>query len=209
MSEDAQDIVEVPTIPTVEVSPDAVISPNQVTKEKEEELPQVTMGLLTIDPEFPFGKPENINLAEVDPMGHPLLKEVNLRPWMKSTEYHGGDPLDEIDVYQAINRLDRKYVRGVIPDVQFRRAKAQLREEGINRFFLNVNVYNLVPFTKWIKNVSVALISIVGSTYNPLVVRMNPLRPTLNFSMYWDYWTIEEKLMIHSLFVETLQQIPV
>jgi hypothetical protein len=179
-----------------------------------------------IDAEFPFGRPEVIDWDELDKEGHPLIKEINLRPWMKSTEYCSGHPLDRPkdeqtgwgsrisdvlseNVYVEISKLDMAYLRGAIPDVYYRRRKLQLRDEGATRFYLNINVYNLVPFMQWIRTFSVTLLSLLGSDYNPIVVRMNPLRPGLNYTIYWDYWSMDERVMIHDLALRTLQQFPV
>lgn len=65
---------------TVEESP--MDEPQNQVEEKE------------IDPSFPFGTPDEIKWSEIDQAGLILIKEINTRTWMKSTEYCSGHPLD-------------------------------------------------------------------------------------------------------------------
>lgn len=176
-----------------------------------------------IDPAFPFGRPEEIDWTQLDTSGIVLINELNLRPWIKSTEYCSGHPLnrhpEEIselypyvtgeDVYEETSKLDRAYLRGLIPDVYFRSRKRDLRENGITRFYLNINVYNLTIFHDWIKVFSSIVMVASGSSSNPLIVRYNPLRVGINYTLYWDYWTTEERDLIHNIAIQSLNNFPV
>jgi hypothetical protein len=175
------------------------------------------------DPTFPFGRPEHINWEEIDPAGHELLKEINLRQWMKTTEYCSGHPLDRPlneaselypyitgeNVYEEIHRLDLAYMRGLVNDSFFKHRKLELRNAGCTRFYLNVNVYDLEIFLQWTRFISTLVIASMNSSVYPLVVRFNPLRPGNNVSLYWDYWTMDEREMIHGLLMASLAQFPV
>lgn len=177
----------------------------------------------TIDPAFPFGRPEDIDWSKIDAAGHDLLKEVNIRPWMKSVEYCSGHPLnrhpEELselypyvtgeNVYEEINRLDLAFIRGLIPDVFFRYRKQEIRSMGATRFYLNVNVYSIEIFLQWTKILAGMVTASTQSVTNPLIVRFNPNRPGVNYSIYWDYWTAEERNLIHYLVSESLDSVPV
>lgn len=201
---DMSDCQTAPDIPTV-------------TEESiKEELPQ-------IDPSFPFGHPDNLDYSTLDKAGQELVAAINLRPWIKTVEYCSGHPFDRPtdensalypygsgeNVYEEINKLDAAYVRGLLPEVYFRTRKADLRSAGATRFYLNVNVYNMIVFTDWIKLFS-GVVTLATQTHsNPLVVRLNPTRPGINYSLYWDYWCMEERTMIHYLALDTLNHFPV
>lgn len=161
-------------------------------------------GSMSVNLEFPFGPPDSIDWTEINPVGHVLLKEVNARSWVKSTEYHAG-MVSDIHAPAELANLDLKFVRGVIPDIQFRRIKRAMQEEFIARFYLNVNVYAMTPFMTWMKSLAMTMASIQGDGLNPVMVRYNPLRPNANFTITWDYWTKHEQLMIHEIAVDTLQ----
>lgn len=175
------------------------------------------------DPEFPFGHPNNIDWTKIDSAGIQLIKEINLRPWMKSTEYCSGHPLDRPsdeksefypyitgnDVYEEIGKLDMAYIRGLIPDVFFRRRKQELRERGATRFYLNVNVYNIAIFQQWTRMLSTLIIMSTNSILDPLIVRYNPVRPGMNYTIHWDYWTLAERELIHQLAFDSLMHFPV
>lgn len=187
------------------------------------EAEEVEEPVIEIDPAFPFGRPENIDWAQIDPAGVTLLQEVNLRSWMKSTEYCSGHPLNrppnEVsklyplvtgeNVYEEINRIDTAFLRGLIPDVYFRQRKQDLRQQGMTRFYLNVNVYNIEIFQEWLKFFCSVVTLATQTQLNPVVIRYNPMRPGMNYSIYWDYWTIEERDMIHTLIMNSLSQFPI
>lgn len=176
-----------------------------------------------LDLSFPFGRPENINWEEIDQAGIILIKELNLRPWIKTTEYCSGHPLDRPagelsllypistgeNVYEEIHTLDLAYVRGLISDIYFRRRKQELRDIGATRFFLNVNVYNQTIFQDWIRALTTMVMVATNSGINLLNVRYNQLRLGMNYSIYWDYWTMEERDLIHALTLECLSHFPV
>jgi hypothetical protein len=178
---------------------------------------------LEFDPLFPFGTPDQIDMKTLDKAGIALLAELNQRSWVKSVEYCSGHPLDRpIDepselypyvsgenVYKEIHKLELAFVRGVVPDQYFRHRKQELRTQGMTRFYLNVNVYSLPVFIEWSRIMSSMLTVATQQAINPLVVRFNPLRDGLNFSIYWDYWTLEERNMIHDIALHALQHIPV
>lgn len=175
------------------------------------------------DPMFPFGKPENIDYSLLDPVGHELIAEFNLRPWVKTTEYCSGHPLDRpIDegselypyvtgenVYAELQKLDYAYIRGLINDNYFKHRKTELREAGATRFYLNVNVYDISTFLEWARLASALVIAATHSDLYPLIIRFNPLRPGTNFSIYWDYWTLDERDLIHTVLLTALMNFPV
>lgn len=177
----------------------------------------------TIDPFFPFGTPNDIDWNTIDKAGAELIQEINLRPWIKSVEYCSGHPLDRPpdeesglypyvsgeNVYDEISKLDMAFVRGLIPDVYFRYRKQELRTQGMTRFYLNVNVYNIEIFLEWTKAISHLVTIMTQSAINPVVVRYNPLRPGVNYSIYWDYWTMDERDMIHDAVSTALNHIPI
>ena len=212
------DLVEVEPIPdgTGFSGDGSQVEPVQSNESHEQKEP-------VFDPEFPFGRPENIKWSEIDAAGVELLKEINLRPWMKSTEYCSGHPLDRPEnelsslypyvtgenVYQEIDKLDRAYLRGLINDTFFRSRKKELREAGATRFFLNVNIYNNDIYLEWIKLLAALVASATPNGLYPLIVRENPLRPGHNVSLIWDYWTSEERDMIHYLIMVSLNSFPV
>ena len=207
----------------IEAVPDATGHSGDPTVVFEEEPETLAEPEPQIDPAFPFGRPENIDYTKIDQVGVKLIQEVNLRPWIKSTEYCSGHPLDrpadeysEIypyvtgeNVYKEINKLDLAYVRGLIPDVFFRHRKAEIREMGATRFYLNVNVYNLGIFLEWARLFGTFVVMATNSTINPLIVRYNPLRVGMNYSIYWDYWTAEERELIHTIALDSLSNFPV
>jgi hypothetical protein len=176
-----------------------------------------------LDPSFPFGRPENIDYKILDEAGHDLIKELNLRPWVKTVEYCSGHPLDRFpeeqselypyatgeNVYEEIAKLDMAYLRGLVNDTYFKHRKTELRSAGATRFYLNMNVYNLGIFLEWTRLLSALIIATTNSGLYPLIVRLNPLRPGVNVSVYWDYWTLEERDMIHDLFLVSLNNFPV
>lgn len=178
---------------------------------------------VSIDPEFPFGRPENIDWSTIDQAGISLLHEVNNRIWMKSTEYCSGHPLDRPEgetsvlypyrtgenVYGELSRLDMAFVRGLLPDMYFRARKRELREQGSTRFYLNVNVYDVDVFQSWIKTLSSLVMVLSGDPTNPVRVTLHSLRPGYNFSIAWDYWSMEERQMIHDIMLQSLMEFPV
>lgn len=172
---------------------------------------------------FPFGLPEHIDWTTADKAGLQFITELNKRPWVKTVEYCSGHPLnrpiDEVsdyypditgeDVYEEINMLDNAFVRGLIPDQYFRARKQELRESGQTRFYVSMNVYNLTIFMNWTKHFAMLLMIATGSDINPLVVRYHPMRPGVNFSLHWDYWTVNERDIIHTLALDSLNQFPI
>jgi hypothetical protein len=178
---------------------------------------------MEFDPEFPFGTPAAIDWNEIDAPGRDMLKELNLRPWIKSTEYCSGHPLDRpVDepsklypyvtgenVYEEIANLDMAYIRGLVNDTYFRHRKTELRALGATRFYLNVNVYDNAIFSEWIRLLAALVAAATNSGLYPLIVRENPLRPGKNVSLVWDYWTAEERDMIHHLVMVSLNHFPV
>lgn len=174
-----------------------------------------------VDPFFPFGKPEDINYSELDSAGITMIQEINKRPWIKTVEYCSGHPLDRPtgeqselypyatgeNVYMETARLESSFVRGLIPDQYFRHRKEELRKAGITRFYLNVNVENMIPFMEWVGYISKLVVMATNTLINPVVVRYNPLRPGINYSIYWDYWTLEERHLIHSVVMDALQHV--
>lgn len=187
----------------------------EIFKEQEEDE-------IAMDPMYPFGRPENIDYAELDQAGIQLIQEVNLRPWMKSVEYCSGHPLNRPpdepsylypfvsgeNVYEEINRLDLAHIRGLIPDPYFRYRKQELRQQGMTRFYLNVNVFNMMIFQEWARIFSTLVTVATQSSVNPLIARFNPLRPGINYSFYWDYWTVEERQLIHAVALDALSNFP-
>lgn len=175
------------------------------------------------DPAFPFGRVEDIDWNKIDAPGRDMLKELNLRSWVKSTEYCSGHPLnrpiDEVsdlypyvsgeNVYEEIARLDMAYIRGLINDTFFKQRKTELRSTGATRFYLNVNVYDYAIFSEWVKVLASLVAATTSSMLYPLIVRENPLRPGKNISLAWDYWTVEERDMIHQLVMVALNNFPV
>lgn len=176
-----------------------------------------------IDPYFPFGAPQDIDWKKIDSAGVELLQELNMRPWIKSVEYCSGHPLDRPpdeaselypyvsgeNVYDEITKLDMAFVRGLIPDQYFRYRKQELRTQGMTRFYLNVNVYNIDIFLEWTRSIAQLVTIMTNSSINPVVVRYNPLRPGTNYSIYWDYWTMDEQMLIHDAVETALLHIPV
>jgi|SRR5208337_323878 len=174
-----------------------------------------------IDPSFPFGKPEEIDYSELDSAGITMIQEINKRPWIKTVEYCSGHPLDRPtgeqselypyatgeNVYLETAKLESAFVRGLIPDQYFRHRKDELRRAGITRFYLNVNIEDMIPFMGWIGYISKLVVMATNTLVNPVVVRYNPLRPGINFSIYWDYWTLEERHLIHSVVMDALQHV--
>lgn len=176
-----------------------------------------------IDPSFPFGKPSEIDWTKIDAPGIPLLKELNIRSWVQSTEYCSGHPLDRPpnepselypyvtgeNVYEQIYHLDMAYMRGLVSDLYFRHRKHELREIGATRFYLNVNVYNMDIFHDWVKVMGSMLTTITNTDVNLLTTRYNSARPGNNYSIYWDYWTLAEREIIHAVALNSLIDIPV
>lgn len=175
------------------------------------------------DPSFPFGTPDQIDYTKLDKAGVELIQELNKRPWVKTVEYCSGHPLDRPadelselypyvsgeNVYQEINKLDMAMTRGLISDRYFRYRKNDLQTVGATRFFLNVNVMDIKIFQSFVKVCSQLLTVTTQSVVNPIIVRMNPLRPGNNFSIHWDYWTMAERNMIHAILLDALYNIPV
>lgn len=176
-----------------------------------------------VDPAFPFGKPDKIDYKELDIAGHELITELNLRPWIKTVEYCSGHPLDRFpeeksdlypygtgeNVYEEMQKLDMAFMRGLINDTYFKYRKKELREVGATRFYLNVNVYDEKIFKEWIKLASSLVIATTHNGLYPLKVQFNPLRFGTNYSIYWDYWTMEEREMVHVILLTALQNFPV
>jgi hypothetical protein len=213
-----------PGAASIEAIPDGTgFSGDDTQWKKEPPAPAVESEEPEFDPNFPFGKPADIDWTKIDTPGSILLKELNLRSWMQSTEYCSGHPLDRPadesselypyvtgeNVYVEIAKLDMAYTRGVISDVYFRHRKRELREIGGTRFFLNVNVYNQTIFQDWVRMLGTMVMMSLGGAINPLVVRYNPLRPGTNYSIYLDYWTLDERDIIHALVLSSLAQFPV
>jgi len=176
-----------------------------------------------LDPMFPFGTPDQIDYKELDQAGVKLIQELNKRPWIKTVEYCSGHPLNRHpeeaselypyvtgeNVYEETDKLDMAFIRGVVPDQFFRRRKRELREQGLTRFYLNVNVYSLPIFMDWVRTLAAAVMVVTQQGLNPLIIRFNPIRTGVNYSIYWDYWTLEERDLIHNLALDTLNQIPI
>jgi hypothetical protein len=207
-------------------------TPNEVVQEIPPQLKKFLGGLAAavqeqaeaeskVDPSFPFGKPEDIDYSTLDSAGITMIQELNKRPWIKTVEYCSGHPLDRPtgeqselypyatgeNVYVENAKLDMAFVRGLVPDQYYRHRKEELRKAGMTRFFLNVNVENLVPFMEWVTYISKIITIATNTIINPVIVRYNPLRPGVNFSVYWDYWTLEERQLIHSAVMDALQHV--
>jgi len=65
----------------------------------------------------------------------------------------------------------------------------------------------MVPFMEWVTYISKIITIATNTIINPVIVRYNPLRPGVNFSVYWDYWTLEERQLIHSAVMDALQHV--
>ena len=196
----------------------AVGAEKQVVEQAQADQPQAE-----VDPVYPFGKPDKINYKELDQEGVQLITELNLRPWVKTVEYCSGHPLDRpIDepsdlypyatgenVYEQMQALDMAYMRGLINSTYFKHRKNELREAGATRFYLNVNVLDETIFKEWVKLASALVIATTHNGLYPLNVQFNPLRSGNNYSLYWDYWTLEEREMIHNILLATLDNFPV
>lgn len=205
----------------IEAVPDGTgFSGEEKIPEKTEEVQQQED---PFDPAFPFGRPEAIHWDEIDAPGITMLKELNLRSWVKSTEYCSGHPLDRPanepsdlypyvtgeNVYEAIAKLDMAYMRGLVNDTFFRHRKQELRSAGATRFYLNVNVYDYAIFSDWVRVLASLVAATTNSVLYPLIVRENPLRIGKNISIIWDYWTAQEREMIHHLIMASLNEFPV
>lgn len=176
-----------------------------------------------VNPQFPFGHPDNIDWSKIDPAGVNMLKDLNARSWIKSVEYCSGHPANRPanegsalyppangrNPYEDINTLDNAYLRGAIPDVYFRYQKQEIRQSTITRFYLNVNVYNIAIFQAWVKLLSTMITMATNTVLNPVLVRYNPLRPGINYTIAWDYWTLEERDLIHQVVTDSLANYPV
>jgi hypothetical protein len=101
------------------------------------------------------------------------------------------------------------FVKGLINETYFKYRKTELRTAGATRFYLNVNVYNLGIFLEWTRLLSIMVLKAMNSSLYPLIVRLNPIRPGINFTLAWDYWTLDEREMIHALIMTSLNNIPV
>lgn len=173
----------------------------------------------SVDPMFPFGKPEEIDYSELDSAGISMIQAINKQPWIKTVEYCSGHPLDRPtgeqsalypyatgeNVYMETAKLDSAFVRGLVPDQYYRHRKEELRKAGMTRFYLNVNVEDLAIFMTWVGYISKIIVMTTNTLINPVVIRYNPLRPGVNFSIYWDYWTLEERHLIHAAIMDALQ----
>lgn len=179
------------------------------------------------DPEFPFGRPADINYDKVDEIGRPLIKEINKRAWVQSTEYCSGHPPDRPlgektkwypgeggqKIFQdCIGDLMRYRMNGVISQHELDMKMVDLHQRYSSYFYLNVNVYQMNIFRQWLGSLQRLIFEVWGEDalfHRILDIKFHPIRPQLNFTIRFTYFSVEDREKIHQTILDSLHYFPV
>ena len=179
---------------------------------------------------YPYDLPNEIVYKELDQMGRALIKEINLHPWMESTDYCAGHPPDRPakestplsllkagspkmdalrwDFFEELAKLKQRSKPGDKYYTEVRR----LGDQSRSRFYLNLNLYLLPPFLNWARRVDLIVSRIfVGGLpiYRLPEVQFHPSRPGLNVTWSFDYYSVEDRRVFHQILLDTLQGLPI
>lgn len=192
--------------------------------------PALSKGSLPKDLSFPFGHPQCLDYSKLDPIGIDLIKELNKRPWCQTVSYCSGHPMDRPedentpwsskatwkgknrwDLSVELEALSRQYRGHRLTKDAFHSQSDELLNLSRTRFHLNLNIYVMEPFTKWLRIVHViyARTFMKFPVYRLPEVIFNPVVPTLNYSINCGYFGTEHRVGMHKLWSEALRHVPI
>ena len=182
------------------------------------------------NPFFPYGPPEEIVWKDIDPVGHRLIKEINLRPWIATVAYCSGHPADRPveeetpwcqkltwnglsrwNFYQEGVKLERQLRGHRIGKAAYNEQVQNLIETSRAHFSLNVNVYVMAPFLQWLRTVYTVYLQTFMRMpiYKLPEVSLNPMSPIPHFNIMVGYFGVEHRESLHELFVDSLRVVPI
>lgn len=184
---------------------------------------------------YPYDYPNKIVYKELDQVGRALIKEINLHPWMDSTDYCAGHPpdrpanestpvslskagnakLDSLrwNFFKELTKLKQRGRAKKINPEKFHVEAQRLLDRSRSRFCLNLNVYAMPVFLGWARQVEMEVGLIFDGKilphYQPPAIRLNPGRPGLNVTWTFEFYSAEERRVFHQILLDTLRMIPI